>query len=176
MKNSKRKIQNKGRSAFGGYYFFSFCTFIFTFLCGCGVLGGSSTRFKVIPVSSRDVATLNSDDVVRVMRRAGFSDEQILELGTQVRNALLQSGAVEIKRGRMIEAIFAVNNNKVFITARLRGNFIYDVEKGSWMGLEVMSGRSKPKEAPPEAIPDKQAQSILPAIPDMQPQSGNILQ
>ena len=111
--------------------------------------GSSSTGFQVVPVGSRDIATLSSDDVVRVMRRSGFSDEQIVELGTQVRNALLLSGAVEVKRGKIIEAIFAVNNNSLFITTRLRGNFIYNIENGTWVGLENIT-KSPPqrKEAP----------------------------
>jgi hypothetical protein len=117
---------------------------------GCANSGGSDpTAFQVVPVGSRDVAALSSNDVVRVMRRSGFSDEQILELGTQVRNALLLSGAVEVKRGRIIEAIFAVNNNSLFITTRLRGNFIYNIENGTWVGLENIT-KSPPqrKEAP----------------------------
>ena len=103
---------------------------------GCAHPGESDTAFKVIPIGSRDVAVLSSDDIVRVMRRAGFSDEQIVELGTQLRNAILQSGAVEVKRGKVIEAIFAVNGKNLFITTRLRGNFIYNVDKGTWIGLE----------------------------------------
>jgi hypothetical protein len=104
---------------------------------GCANNGGNdSTAFQVVPVGSRDVAVMSSDDVVRVMRRSGFSDEQILVLGTQVRNALLLSGAVEIKRGKIIEVIFAVNDNNLFITTRLRGNFIYNIENGTWVGLE----------------------------------------
>jgi hypothetical protein len=99
-------------------------------------------------VSSRDVAALSSDDVVRIMRRAGFSDDQILELGTQVRNAILLSGAVEIKRGKVVEAIFAVKDNNVFITAGLRGNFIYNAENGTWIRLEALTPRL-PRQAAP---------------------------
>jgi len=151
---------------------------VFCVLCsGCASTdNSSSTKFQVISVSSRDVAVLSADDIVRVMRRAGFSDEQILELGTRLRNALLQSGAVEIKQGKMIEAIFAVNSNNVFITTRLRGNFIYNLEKASFIGLETTPSRSQPKEAPAQTPAVKSGQSILPTTQNRQYQGGGIWQ
>jgi hypothetical protein len=72
------------------------------------------------------------------MRRAGFSDRQILEYGTDLRNGLAESGAVQIKIGKKVEAVFAVNlseSNCVYISTRLRGNFIYDVDAG-WIGKQ----------------------------------------
>jgi hypothetical protein len=126
--------------------------FLFWSAAGCAD-AGSGSKFQVIPVGSRDVAALNSDDTVRIMRRSGFSDEQIMELGTQVRNALLLSGAVEVKRGKIIEAIFAINDNNVFITTRLRGNFIYNIEKGTWIGLEKLMSQPKQQQGPPQQAP-----------------------
>jgi hypothetical protein len=103
-----------------------------------GVVGCSRTThgIRLIPLSNRHVLALSSDDVVAVMRRAGFSDKQILEYGTDLRNGLAESGAVQVKIGEKIEAVFAVNLNEgncVYISTRLRGNFIYDVDSG-WVG------------------------------------------
>jgi hypothetical protein len=98
---------------------------------GGGGGGGKNGGLKVKPVSNRDVAALTSDDIVHIMRRAGFSDDQILELGTEVRNALMTSGAAEIKKDK-VEVIFAVRGEYVFVTTRLRGNFIYDIKKGAF--------------------------------------------
>jgi len=86
--------------------------------------------FEVIPVSSRNVLALSADDIVQVMRRAGFSDNQILEIGTEVHDALLQSGGVYIKVNKKVEATFAVSDDDVYISTRLRGNFIYNVNTG----------------------------------------------
>lgn len=102
---------------------------------GCGNInwphiGRKRTGFQVVPLSSRDVVDLNADDIVRIMRRAGFSDMQILELGTDLRNGLLLSGAAQIKVNKKVEAIFAARGDYVYITTRLRGNFIYDVKTG----------------------------------------------
>jgi len=96
----------------------------------------SNTGIRVIPLSNRNVLALSPDDVIQVMRRAGFSDKQILEYGTDLRNGLAESGAVQIKIGKKIEAVFAINLNDgdcVFISTRLRGNFIYKVDTG-WVG------------------------------------------
>ena len=105
-----------------------------------GVVGcARGTRrggIQLVPLSNRHVLALSSDDVVAVMRRAGFSDKQILEYGTDLRNGLAESGAVQVKIGRKVEVVFAVNLNNgncVYISTRLRGNFIYDVDSG-WVG------------------------------------------
>ncbi len=109
-------------------------------LLALGVIGCGGTRsrsgIQVIPLSSRSVLELNADDVVRVMRRAGFSDQQILEYGPDLRDGLAQSGAVQIKIGKKVEAVFAINLDHgpcVYITTRLRGSFIYNVQTG-WAG------------------------------------------
>jgi hypothetical protein len=103
-----------------------------------GCAHSRSTGIRVIPLSNRSVLALNPDDVVEIMRRAGFSDAQILEYGTDLRNGLAESGAVQIKIGKKVEAVFAVNlseSNCVYISTRLRGNFIYDVDAG-WVGKQ----------------------------------------
>ena len=105
---------------------------------GAGGCARSSTGIRIIPLSNRSVLALSPDDVVEVMRRAGFSDGQILEYGTDLRNGLAESGAVQIKIGKKVEAVFAINlseSNCVYISTRLRGNFIYDVDSG-WVGKQ----------------------------------------
>jgi len=95
-----------------------------------------NTGIRVVPMSNRNVLALSPADVVEVMRRAGFSDNQVLEYGTDLRNGLAESGAVQIKIGKKVEAVFAINlndGNCVFISTRLRGNFIYNVDSG-WLG------------------------------------------
>lgn len=89
------------------------------------------SEFEVVPLNNRDVATLSSDDIVRIMRRSGFSDDQILQLGTEVRNGLLLSGAVQVRK-KKVEAIFAVRGDYIYITTRLRGSFIYDLTIGEF--------------------------------------------
>ena len=94
-----------------------------------GMGGCTHNRAQIIPVSNREVAALSAEDIVRVMLRAGFSDEQILELGTELRNELGLSGAAQINVGDKMEAIFAVDGDYVYVSSRLRGSFIYDLRK-----------------------------------------------
>jgi len=90
---------------------------------------------EVVPLRYKDVLTLSSDDIVRVMRRAGFSDEKILEHGTNLHDALAHSGAAQIRINRRLEAVFAINGDSVYISSRPRGNFIYNVKTG-WVGSQ----------------------------------------
>jgi len=92
--------------------------------------------FEVVPLryqEKQDVLTLSSDDVVRVMRRAGFSDDQIWEYGTDLYNSLSRVGAAQIKINKRLEAVFAINGDAVYISSRLTGNSIYNVKTG-WVG------------------------------------------
>ncbi|MHC4557088.1 MAG: hypothetical protein ACYS80_07260 [Planctomycetota bacterium] len=106
-------------------------------LLALGVVGCAQTAgIQVIPLSNRNVLVVSADDVVQVMRRAGFSDRQILEYGPELRNGLAESGAVQFKINNKLEAVFAINRDQgdcVYISTRLRGNFIYDVDEG-WVG------------------------------------------
>ncbi len=100
-------------------------------LLAFGVVSCARNRgLEVLPLRYEDVLTLSSDDIVRVMRQAGFSDNQILEHGTDLHSALAYSGAAQIKVKKNLEAVFAINGDAVYISARLRGNFIYNVKTG----------------------------------------------
>lgn len=94
-----------------------------------GCAGAAGDRGKVVPVSNHEVAALSAEDIVQVMLQAGFSDEQILEFGTDLRNDLARLGAAQINVAEKIEAIFAVNGDYVSVSTRLRGSFLYDLRK-----------------------------------------------
>jgi len=104
-------------------------------LLAFGVVSCAQRGFEVIPLNHQEILTLTSDDIVRVMRRAGFSDNQILEYGTDLHDALSRSGAAQIKINKRLQAVFAINGDSVYISTRLRGNFIYNVKTG-WVGME----------------------------------------
>jgi len=87
----------------------------------------SANELRIEARSGREVVRLSPDDVVRIMQRVGFSDDQILELGPDLYQALLQSGAAEVIYGKRTEMIFVVNNRQVQIQSHSRGAFVYDV-------------------------------------------------
>jgi len=102
-------------------------------LLAFGVVSCAQRGIQVVPLNNRNVLTLSSDDIVRVMRQAGFSDNQILEYGTDLHDALAHSGAAQIRIHKRLEAVFAINGDAVYISTRLRGNFIYNAKTG-WVG------------------------------------------
>ena len=87
----------------------------------------STEGLRIVARSGREVVRLSPDDVIRIMQRVGFSDDQILDLGPDLYNALLQSGAAEVLYGRRTEMIFVVSNRQVRIQSHSRGTFVYDV-------------------------------------------------
>ena len=87
---------------------------------------------RVQALSNRDVAALSADEVVRVMHTAGFSDEDILKAGTDLRNTLAASGAAQVRLGDKVAAIFAVHGPYLHVSSRMRGSLIYDLRSGEF--------------------------------------------
>ena len=99
-------------------------------LLALNIIGCVPRGIQVVPVPSRDVMTLSADDIVQIMQRAGFSNDQIIESGTDVRAGLAKSGGVYIFVRGKVEAIFAINGEDVYISTLSRGYFIYNVKTG----------------------------------------------
>lgn len=130
-KRAVKPISRKTRISGSGVIIVSLLLALLAF----GVVSCAQKGFEVIPLNHQEVLTLSSDDIVRVMRRAGFSDNQILEYGTDLHDALSRSGAAQVKISKKLQAVFAINGDSVYISTRLRGNFIYNVKTG-WVGVE----------------------------------------
>ena len=88
---------------------------------------------QILPQPSREVADLNPDDVVRIMRRIGFTDDQIIELGTDMHDALFRSGAARVVYKEETEALLSVKGMQVYIGSRSRGSFVYDLGYGQFV-------------------------------------------
>jgi hypothetical protein len=86
------------------------------------------------PQANQEVADLSSDDIVRIMRRVGFPDDMILELGTDMHDALLRSGAARVIDKKQVEALLRINGRYVYITSLSRGTFVYDPATGQFSG------------------------------------------
>jgi hypothetical protein len=98
--------------------------------CTSSTTSQSSSELRLTPLNNKSTITLSANDIVYMMRQVGFSDEQILEFGSRMHDSLLNSGAAQLEIGNRVEAIFAVNDNYIYIATRLRGSFIYDAKKG----------------------------------------------
>lgn len=101
------------------------------------ILGGCMrSGIKVVPVPSQDVLTLTPDEVVIILQRIGFSNEQIKKHAWPVRDGLARSGAVRILVDGTAEAGFAIKGDEIFISSRSRGQFIYNINTG-WVNLPM---------------------------------------
>lgn len=103
------------------------------FVTGCAQdQQAQSEDIRLVPLSNREVIHLDAYDIIQIMRRAGFSNEQILKYGKAMRDGLALSGAVQLKiaGSDKTEATFAVNDSCIYISTRLRGSFVYDMKVG----------------------------------------------
>jgi hypothetical protein len=91
----------------------------------------------VVPLSGRYVTQLRAADVIQVLRNVGCSNEQIMDIGTDLREALATRGAAQIMVGKKAEALIQVGNNQVLISSVTRGMFVYDLQRRQ-IGLPKM--------------------------------------
>lgn len=84
------------------------------------------------PLSNREVADLHPDDVVRITRRIGFTDQQILDLGMDLYEALLLSGAARVMYKGKVEALLRVQGDHVLIYSGSRGSHVYNLTYGQF--------------------------------------------
>ncbi|MBN1360256.1 MAG: hypothetical protein JW993_06680 [Sedimentisphaerales bacterium] len=92
----------------------------------------SRSALRIEPVVGQEVADLSPDDVVRVAKRIGFTDQQVLDLGADLHNALLLSGAARVLVRDRVEALLRVHGGHVLISSRTRGNHVYNLARGGW--------------------------------------------
>ncbi len=102
---------------------------------------GEKRVIQIEPKSNREVADLHPDDVVRVARKIGLTDEQILSLGTDLHNAMLLSGAAYVLVGDEKEALLRVQGKYVLIYSASRGSFSYDLSRSDFGFVGSPSGR-----------------------------------
>lgn len=95
-------------------------------LSGCASIDRSIalTKQSVMPITVGEVTAVSAHDLAEAMLRAGFSREQILRDGPAVRNALATSGGAQLRSGKLVEALFAVHGDRLYVTSRTRGTFV----------------------------------------------------
>lgn len=118
MTNKKRVFYHIG-------LLFFFAVIVLSVFAGCSTLGQQKA---VMALPNRETASLESDDIIKIMQRAGFNDKQIIDYGTDLRNSLALQGSAQIQVQEKILAIFAIHGSYVHIISRITGNSIYDYE------------------------------------------------
>jgi len=87
-----------------------------------------NAKLQVVPRGGGQAANVTADDVVKVLRQVGFANEQIVDFGPLLYEALRSSGAAAMVSGKQTEVLFAVSDGYVWVQSRTQGSFIYDIE------------------------------------------------
>lgn len=82
--------------------------------------------------------SLTADEIVRIMRRIGIPDDQIYNLGPNLRDALRGTGAAAIARGGQLQVMLAVSEDHLFVQSRSQGSFIYDLKDKRFIPVPPM--------------------------------------
>lgn len=90
------------------------------------------SRFDIVPLKNSHKVELEAYDVISVMKRANFTDEQIIAHGRDLRNCLAINGAANVKVGEFTEMICAVQYPHLMVSTRLHGSFVYHIEANEY--------------------------------------------
>jgi hypothetical protein len=105
-------------------------------LAGCTTVDQSVVLATepVIAIPVGDARTVSADDLAAAMVRAGFDRDGILRYGPEVERALATAGGAQIRQAKLVEALFAVHGDKLYVTSRIRGTFVMPLGKGTAAG------------------------------------------
>lgn len=97
------------------------------FLAACA--GDSNLRRVSEPVTSMSLGTpgeVAAPSLARAMLRAGFTREEILDLGPGIRRSIAESGGAQARRQGEVVALFSYKEGKLYVTSTNSGTFILD--------------------------------------------------
>ena len=98
-------------------------------LGGCTTVDPNFARMNdtVVPVPVGEVTAVPAMALAKAMLRAGFTRQQILDHGTEVRNALATAGGAQVRQGNTVDAIFAVHAQELYVTSQTEGTFMQEL-------------------------------------------------
>jgi hypothetical protein len=102
-----------------------------------------SKDLRVEQRTSGQAVDLKADEIIRVMRRIGLGDDQILSFGPVLRDAMRSTGAAAILRGDELEVMLVVNEDHLFVQSRSQGSFIYDIKDKRFIPVPPMPAESQ---------------------------------
>jgi hypothetical protein len=100
-----------------------------TLLCQVTACGSSKRIAGIEPFRNPAVYELSADQVVAIMREAGFSDKEILKYGRELRNALASQGGAKIMSSRYTEAIVIVQPGYICIVRRGSREILFPLDE-----------------------------------------------
>jgi hypothetical protein len=86
------------------------------------------TQQAVIPVPVGEAADVSALHLAEAMLRSGLTHEQIVRHGPAIHEALATSGGAQFRAGKLVEAVFAVRSDHLYVTSRTRGTFVMPLD------------------------------------------------
>ncbi len=94
-----------------------------------GCAGFSRNRNMVVtPFNAAYQTDLRPKRLILVARRAGLDNDQILQYGPAIRNALATHGACRIYSDDKVKIIMAVQGRNLYVSRHTGSSFIYDLD------------------------------------------------
>lgn len=78
----------------------------------------------VAPLSVGDPGEVNAHALASAMTRTGFSRDEVLELGPQIRRALAERGGAQARRRGQVHALFSHSDGQLYVTSGNTGTFV----------------------------------------------------
>jgi hypothetical protein len=94
-------------------------------LAGCTAMDKNVVRMEeqVTPITVGDAAAVPAYVLASAMLRAGFTEDQVLNRGVALRDALATSGGAQVRDSDLVLALFSVHDNVLYVTSRTGGTF-----------------------------------------------------
>ncbi len=89
------------------------------------------TDQAVTPIANGAAAFVSPTDLAEAMLRAGFTRDEVLQYGPGVGEALATAGGAQVRRGKTVAALFAVNSGQLIVTSLDRGTFVQPLAAGA---------------------------------------------
>lgn len=99
-------------------------------LLALSLSGCVRSGIRIVPVAANEVLELSADDIVLIMQKVGFTNDQILDYGPAIQEALKTRGSAKVLIDGQVEIILSIKQGDVYIGSLSRGLFIYNPQVG----------------------------------------------
>lgn len=96
-------------------------------IAGCGDPNVQRVSAPVTSIAVGDRGEVSALALARGMTRAGFTRDEVLELGPSIRRAVATSGGAQARRDGRIFALFSHMDGQLYVTSGNTGTFTIDV-------------------------------------------------
>ena len=98
-------------------------------LAGCKTVdrGIEIAETTILPVTAGDAMDVPAPILAEAMLRAGYDREYVPRHGATVHRALATSGGAQLREGKIVEAMFAIQAEQLYVISRTRGTFVMEV-------------------------------------------------